>query len=119
MRNVLVQREMESGRTPLAVIAPTSGSSSQRRRRWQLGGGGQRPKPQLISKKGEIRLAGIIHRRARSTAENQLGTKSVLNISAAKHLNKQAAGASGRFILRAVAGEVCRVSVSGWPVNRE
>ena len=49
---VLVQREMESGRAPLASITPIPRGSSYRRKRLRRDGRTSGPKPKLVSSKG-------------------------------------------------------------------
>ena len=87
-RHVLVQREMESGRAPLESITPNSRGSSHCRKPWRPGGRGQRPKPLTgFTKRNQV---GWSHsQRVALRSGNQLATKRILNIRAAKLLNKQ------------------------------
>ena len=58
-------------------------------------------------KKKEVSLAARIHSRARAAAENQLATKRILNIRAAKLLNKQPCQRhhASAFLLRRLQAE--------------
>lgn len=95
--HVLVQRQMESGRAPFSeYCANFEAQFTLSPKRLRPGGRGQPPKPQLVFKKKEVSFAGIIHSRERPAAENQLATKSILNIRTAKLLNKPALPAASR-----------------------
>jgi hypothetical protein len=111
---VLVQREMESGRAPLASITPIPRGSSHspeaiaaRRKRAAA-------EPQLVSRKWKS-IWRISFTAGRATAQNQLATKRTLNICGAKLLNKPAVPAASRWRIpaAALASGVRRVSVSG------
>jgi hypothetical protein len=85
---VLVQREMESWRAPVASIPPIPPGRFAPPKAVAASGRGSDRNGNWFQKKS--RLAGPIHHRARSTPESQLVTKRILNIRAAKHVNKQA-----------------------------
>src|SRR6266849_6940442 len=96
---------MESGRTPLASITRIPRGSSHRQKRFAARRKGAAAETATGFKKKEVSLADLIHIRARAAAENQLATKIILNIRAAKLLNKQPYWRhhAGAFLLRAVA----------------
>lgn len=91
---VLVQREMESGRsvrsiTPIPRAVRTDGSGCGAAE-------GTAAETATGFKKKEFSLAGLIHSVERSPAESQLATKRILNIHAAMPLNKAAVPAASR-----------------------
>jgi len=83
-RNVLVQREMESGRARLATITPIP----IRRKRLRPGRRGSRRNHNWFRKKGS-QLGVSYSQLARAAVENQTGYERILNILTAKLLNKQ------------------------------
>jgi hypothetical protein len=69
-RTVLVQREMESGRAPLASITPIPRGQFAPPEAWRSGGRVPAAETATGFIRKEIRLAGLIHSRPRSVAGN-------------------------------------------------
>ena len=67
---MLVQREMESGRAPLASITPIPRGQFAPPEAWRPGGRAPAAETATGFIRKEIRLAGLIHSRSRSVAGN-------------------------------------------------